>query len=83
MAEAEHQAKKHLLMEEAVRARKNYEKRAYNKKQNADFMAARVRFLAFFVSVYCQILTFYIVHRLLTNIESIDIKSNLCKISKI
>ena len=44
MAEAEHQAKKHLLMEEAVRARKNYEKRAYVKKQNADFMAARVRF---------------------------------------
>lgn len=42
MAEAEHQAKKHLLMEEAVRARKNYEKRAYTKKQNPDFISARV-----------------------------------------
>lgn len=43
VADAEHQAKKHLLMEEAVRARKNYEKKAYIKKQNPDFISARVR----------------------------------------
>ena len=41
VAEAEHQAKKHLLMEDAVRARKDYEKRT--SKHNPDFLAARVR----------------------------------------
>jgi len=39
-AEAELDARKHLLMEEAVRAKKNYEKRAYLKK-NTDMFAAR------------------------------------------
>lgn len=42
VADAEHQAKRHLLMEEAVRAKKNYEKRAYVKKHNQDMYVARV-----------------------------------------
>ena len=42
MADAEHQAKKHILMMDAVRAKKSYEKEAYKKKKNVDFVSALV-----------------------------------------